>query len=75
MTSYFWEVPLAETPRRMNAAVVIAALTRVAIAPIVAGYRAWSRYRTERLLEGLPMEVRKDIGYRSAEDIDLNRLR
>ena len=74
MASYFWEVPLA-APRRRNIGAAVAALSRVAIAPLASGYRAWRRYRTERLLEGLPMDVRKDIGYRMPADIDVKRLR
>ncbi len=74
MASYFWEVPLA-APRRRNIGNAAAALARVAIAPIASGYRAWQRYRTERLIEGLPMDIRKDIGYRTATDIDVKRLR
>lgn len=74
MASYFWEVPLA-APHRRNIGANVAALLRVAIAPITAGYQAWRRYRTERLLEGLPMDIRKDIGYRQPADIDSKRLR
>ncbi|MCD2173236.1 hypothetical protein [Rhizobium sp. C4] len=74
MASYFWEVPLA-APRRRNIVAIGVALARVAIAPMAAANRSWKRYRTERLLEGLPMDVRKDIGYRTPADIDHKRLR
>ncbi|MET3612253.1 hypothetical protein ABID16_000558 [Rhizobium aquaticum] len=74
MASYFWEVPLA-APRRRNIGAVVAALTRVAIAPLATGYGAWRRYRNERLLEGLPMDIRKDIGYRLPADIDGKPMR
>lgn len=74
MASYFWEVPLA-APRRRYIGAAVAALARVAIAPATTGYHAWKRYRTERLLEGLPMDIRKDIGYRVPADIDIKRLR
>ncbi len=73
MASYFWEVPLA-APRRRNIGAVAAALARVAIAPMASGYRAWRRYRTERLLESLPMDIRKDIGYRTPAEMDAKRL-
>lgn len=75
MTSYFWDVPLA-APRRKTAIVAaVTALARVAIAPPASVYRAWNRYRTERFLEGLPMDIRKDIGYRVPADMDIKRLR
>ena len=74
MASYFWEVPLA-APRRRNIGAAVAALARVAIAPLATGYGAWRRYRTERILEGLPMDIRKDIGYRLPADIDGKPLR
>jgi len=74
MASYFWEVPLA-APRRRNLGAAAAALARVAFAPAVGVYRRWRLYRTERLLEGLPMDVRKDIGYRMPADIEIKRLR
>ncbi len=73
MASYFWEVPLA-APRRRNIGAAVAALARVAIAPLASLYSAWRRYRTERLLEGLPMDIRKDIGYRTPTEIDVKRL-
>ncbi|MCD2176659.1 hypothetical protein [Rhizobium sp. C1] len=70
MTSYFWEVPLV-APRRKGVLVAAAtALPRVAIAPVIAIWRLWSRYRTERLLESLPMDIRKDIGYRTPHDME-----
>lgn len=74
MASYFWEVPLA-APRGRNIGAVAAALAHVAFAPAASAYRAWRRHRTERLLEGLPMDIRKDIGYRMPADIDAKRLR
>ncbi|HZG31196.1 hypothetical protein SAMN05421890_3755 [Ensifer adhaerens] len=73
MTSYFWEVPLA-APRRRKTAAAMAALARVAISPSASIYRAWRRYRTERLLEALPMDIRKDIGYRVPDDLGAKRL-
>lgn len=75
MTSYFWDVPLAATPRRRTIGAVAATAARVAIAPITGAIRAWSRYRNERLLEGLPMDIRKDIGYRTQVEMDIKRLR
>jgi hypothetical protein len=48
-------------------AVVTPAISAV-FAPLIAVRRTWSRYRTERILEGLPAELRKDIGYPSSGD-------
>lgn len=38
--------------------------------PLAAPYRAWRRWQSERMLEALPQEIRKDIGYRSSTQLD-----
>lgn len=38
--------------------------------PMAAPYRAWRRWQSERILEALPQDIRKDIGYPSSTQID-----
>jgi hypothetical protein len=68
MALYYSDTTTASAPRRRIILALAAAGFNAAAAPVTAVYRAWSRYRTERILEGLPAEIRKDIGYRTTAD-------
>lgn len=54
------------TVSRPAAGLPVRQVLDAAIRPAGALYRAWRRWRTERILSALPTEVLKDIGYPSA---------
>jgi hypothetical protein len=70
MALYYSDTTTVAAPRQRIILALAAAGFNAAAAPVTAVYRAWTRYRTERILEGLPTEIRKDIGYRSTAEID-----
>lgn len=51
------------------------AAINIIFTPVTALHGVWSRYRTERILEGLPSDIRKDIGYPCAADDAATRRR
>lgn len=62
MTFASWETVPARKARIHLIGVATMAIRRAAT-PLVALRSAWSRRRTLRILESLPMDIRKDIGY------------
>lgn len=67
MTSYFWDTPPARS-RPATFAIRLGAVADAAIRPMIALREALRNRHNARLLEALPPEIRKDIGYRSEAD-------
>ena len=67
MTLYFWDTTPARS-RRTSILNTFGTLADAAIRPMIALCATMRRRRNERLLEALPSEIRKDIGYRTDSD-------
>lgn len=67
MTLYFWDTTPARS-RRTSILNTFGTLADAAIRPMLAFREALRRRRNERLLEALPVDIRKDIGYRTDAD-------
>ena len=64
-----------ESDRSLPQLSSFASLIRAALVPALKLRDNWRRRQTEKMLEGLPVEIRKDIGWPEHYDVGSGRRR